>query len=294
MNSTQLRSIAERQRISGVRLMGLAAGVTSARTAIYVDSEVRIGYFRLNKDNVWNVEPTNRARFCVLAERGGTIGKLAVRVGNLLKIPAGFSPTNMDLKNTSLFVAYFNDLPAASTLEVLDRIPLQPFEAEQIIVPAGTPFEFYSRFNLAEVIVPPGVVTSEHDLGVNERYLMCSGPATIFLNGEARKLFAGDIAHIPSGTMQYIKNDSAQPLRFYCLCTPPLLWKHMDPAVRPEAVLKDSVCKCGGKIIVISFESLQLSRKSDKFKRPGHARGKEQRPRNHGYGTRSATAWTDN
>jgi mannose-6-phosphate isomerase-like protein (cupin superfamily) len=111
---------------------------------------------------------------------------------------------------------------ADKAAHVLGRVPLSPFEAERIIVPVGTPFKFGEVFNLAEVVVPPGVTTSQHNLGVNERYLVLEGRGSMFLDDAVQPVDAGSVVHIPSGVMQAIRNDSAgDVLRFYCLCTPP-------------------------------------------------------------------------
>jgi mannose-6-phosphate isomerase-like protein (cupin superfamily) len=217
------RSLQTRQRLSGVGPMGVRPGVTSAREAAYFDNEIRVEYFDLAPGEGRTLYPGPLPRFGVLGRGILTVHNVVIVPGQILIVRDGYEALmTAGASGTTLFLADVDeDVPAGASVQLVEGDPLEPFEPEGIIVAAGTANRLGARFNLAEVIVPPGVRTSQHDLGVNERYLMLDGPATVRLDDRVFKVDAGDVVHIPSGTMQCLENTAAGPLRFYCLCTPP-------------------------------------------------------------------------
>lgn len=76
--------------------------------------------------------------------------------------------------------------------------------------------------SVARVRVELGVTTERHYLvGVDERYVIVSGEGVMEVGAvPPRYVTAGDVALIPAGHAQRISNTGAQPLIFYCVCTP--------------------------------------------------------------------------
>lgn len=75
--------------------------------------------------------------------------------------------------------------------------------------------------SLALARVPPGVETQLHSLtGVTEVYILRKGSGVIEVGGVQRRVAAGEQAVIAAGVAQRIRNDGADDLEFYCLCTP--------------------------------------------------------------------------
>lgn len=216
-------SLAVRQRASGVGWMGVQPGVTSARSRAYLDNEVRVEYIDLAPGAARTIFPAAVPRVGVLGHGLLTIENFVVVPGQIVVIREGCETllTAGASRVTLFLVEIDDDIGGGPAVRVVVGDVLAPFEPEGIIVAPGTANRLGARFNLAEVIVPPAVTTSEHDLGVNERYLIVDGPATVFLGGRPATVEPGDVVHIPSGTLQYLRNSSGRPFRFYCLCTPP-------------------------------------------------------------------------
>lgn len=215
--------------------MGVPPGVALVgRDPPSKDAEVALRYVTLNSKESWRRPPSATASFFIFGFGRGRVEGQAVEPGRLLVGPASTGVAiEAEKQGLNFFEVQIPNLESpVERVEVRPRVPLSIFHAEQIVVPGGTPFRFGSTFNLAEVIVPQGVTTSEHDLGVNERYLMLGGPATMFLDDRSYLVNAGSVVHIPSGTVQSIRNDSTQPLRFYCLCTPPFTPDTFAPGQR--------------------------------------------------------------
>ncbi len=219
-------SLAWRQERSGVKPMGVAGGVTRlAPGELYRDAETVIGRIDAPAGAKLGIGGSPRPQFFVVGSGSALIDGKEVHAGQLLALaPNRAADVTAGARGVRGFICELEgSITPAPATSVHPRVPLAPFDAEQIIVPAGTPFAFGDVFNLGEVLVPPGVTTSQHDVGVNERYLMMGGPATMFIDGVKTEVQSGDIVHIPSGGLQNIKNDSGAALRFYCLCTPPFV-----------------------------------------------------------------------
>jgi len=213
-----------RTKPAGTKPMGVKPGVTSAVGRAYKDSEAEITFTALKPDQRFLASSGNKSMVCVFGKGSGVLDGKPVTAGQVLTLQPGQEQALKAGKDgLEVFVARMNtplgdDVPP---VQLLDRLKLAPFEAEQIIVAPGTPYAFDGKFNVAEVIVPPGVRTSEHDLGINERYLVLEGAGTMFLDGKEHPVSKGSVVHIPARVAQAIQNDSDQPMRFYCLCSPP-------------------------------------------------------------------------
>lgn len=204
--------------------MSIQAGISDAQDFPYEDGEVIVEYCKLESGKQLNQSKVATHRFLVFGTGRGYVNDMILTPGKLLIIPPEIPSTiNADEGcGLNFFIVRVKGTRFDITeITLLDRVPLALFYDEKIIVPKESPFNFDSVFNLGEVIVSPGVKTSKHILGVNERYLVFGGPAAMFLDDERYSVTTGNIVHIPSGTIQSIKNTSQQPLRFYCLCTPP-------------------------------------------------------------------------
>jgi hypothetical protein len=81
-------SVVERQRRIGVRPMGVGAGVTLAAASPYRDEQVVVRFVRLIPDEIWELQPTSVARFCVFGVGRGLADGRLVRAGDLLVVPA--------------------------------------------------------------------------------------------------------------------------------------------------------------------------------------------------------------
>lgn len=217
-------SLEIRQKQSGVKQMGIQAGVSDTQNFPYEDEEVIVEYCKLESGEELNQSKVDIHRFLVFGTGRGYVNNMILTPGKLLIIPPEIPLTiNADERcGINFFIVRVKGARfGIREIALHDRVPLTPFYEEKIIVPKGTPFNVDSVLNLGEVIVPPGIKTSKHTLGVNERYLVFGGPAAMFLDDVQHFVTMGNIVHIPSGTIQSIKNTSLQPLRFYCLCTPP-------------------------------------------------------------------------
>jgi len=76
--------------------------------------------------------------------------------------------------------------------------------------------------SIARATVDPGVTTQRHYLvGVDERLLVASGSGIVDVEGVGpTPVGAGDVVVVPAETAQHVQNDTAEPLVFYCICTP--------------------------------------------------------------------------
>ena len=77
-------------------------------------------------------------------------------------------------------------------------------------------------YSLAYAELPPGASSLPHRLDRrSEVYILLEGEGTAFLEDQAFPLQAGDVLVIPPGTIQYLRNDGATPIRFWCIVAPP-------------------------------------------------------------------------
>lgn len=202
----------------------LVAGVIGARRHEVADPAVTLRYRelaagqrgRLEASEHWQLMLCGRGHARVLGRtiEPGELALLSPR--NALRFEAG--PRGFEWFEIEVLD------PAAHGpgVRIAPRPPLVPFPEELIVVSETTPESFGGTLSLAEVLVPPGVTTSQHRLSVDERYLMLEGTATMLLAGQAVPVGPGDVVRIPAGVMQSIRNESpSEVLRLHCLCTPP-------------------------------------------------------------------------
>ncbi|MGE5154203.1 MAG: cupin domain-containing protein [Bdellovibrio bacteriovorus] len=80
--------------------------------------------------------------------------------------------------------------------------------------------------SVARARVEPGVTTRWHRLqGIGERYLIVSGQGIAEVEGmDSTTVRPGDLLYIPPGSAQRIRNNGAEDLIFYALCSPRFQW----------------------------------------------------------------------
>lgn len=75
--------------------------------------------------------------------------------------------------------------------------------------------------SIARARVEPGATTTLHRLDVDERYLVTAGCGVVEVEGvSATEVGAGDLAVVPAGKSQRIRNTGTEDLVFYCVCSP--------------------------------------------------------------------------
>lgn len=191
----------------------------------YADADVHLRFIHLAADEERDLGPSEHPRLLVLGGGRGHLLGTPLAPGDVVVVPpAPHLRLRAGATGLSAFEARAPRAPVSPPgLRVEPRVRLGPFPQELIIAPAGAPFRLGAELSLAEVLVPPGVTTSQHSLGVDERYLLLSGPATMGLGEHEHPVTCGDVVAIPAGVLQHIRNDSPDPLRLYCLCTPPFV-----------------------------------------------------------------------
>ena len=76
--------------------------------------------------------------------------------------------------------------------------------------------------SLAEAWLDPGQATERHyHARTEEIYILLDGEGEMEVDGERRRVAAGDAILIPPGASHQIRADDAAPLRFLCCCAPP-------------------------------------------------------------------------
>lgn len=80
---------------------------------------------------------------------------------------------------------------------------------------------------LAEAWLEPGQATQRHrHARTEEVYVLLDGEGEMEVDGERRRVGAGDAILIPPGARHRITADAGVPLRFLCCCAPP--YSHDD------------------------------------------------------------------
>jgi mannose-6-phosphate isomerase-like protein (cupin superfamily) len=81
--------------------------------------------------------------------------------------------------------------------------------------------------SLAEATIAPGQATTRHYHRASEEiYYLVEGSGEMELDGERRRVSAGDAVLIPPGSWHRIRADERGPLRLLCACAPP--YRHED------------------------------------------------------------------
>ena len=91
----------------------------------------------------------------------------------------------------------------------------------------GLPTGGVERVSLAEATLAPGQATQRHNHRASEEiYFVLDGEGKMELDGEQRRVGAGDAIAIPSGAWHELRAEGDRPLRILCCCAPP--YRHED------------------------------------------------------------------
>jgi mannose-6-phosphate isomerase-like protein (cupin superfamily) len=86
------------------------------------------------------------------------------------------------------------------------------------------------QYSLAHAIVEVGQASEPHILHKSsELYIILEGKGEIFIGDEKAFVCANDIALVPAGVMQWIRNTGAVPLVFYVIVSPP--WRESEEEI---------------------------------------------------------------
>ncbi|MDX6543377.1 MAG: hypothetical protein QOK32_980 [Gaiellaceae bacterium] len=91
----------------------------------------------------------------------------------------------------------------------------------------GLPTGGVEHQSLAEATLAPGQVTQRHYHRVSEEiYFVLDGEGEMDVDGEKRRVSAGDAVAIPAGAWHELGAEGDRPLRILCSCVPP--YRHED------------------------------------------------------------------
>ena len=85
------------------------------------------------------------------------------------------------------------------------------------------------RYSLAHAVVKPGQTTTPHKLKSSEVYYILEGEGEMHIDGESRKIGAGQAVYIPPEAIQYIRNVGVTDLIFLCIVDP--AWRAEDEEI---------------------------------------------------------------
>jgi mannose-6-phosphate isomerase-like protein (cupin superfamily) len=81
--------------------------------------------------------------------------------------------------------------------------------------------------SLAEAAIAAGSATTRHYHRASEEfYFLLEGSGDMEIDGERRRVGAGDAVLIPAGSWHQITADARTPIRMLCCCSPP--YSHED------------------------------------------------------------------
>jgi quercetin dioxygenase-like cupin family protein len=76
------------------------------------------------------------------------------------------------------------------------------------------------RYSLIDMYVPPGGGPPPHRHDFEESFTVLEGEIEATFRGEKLSLRAGQVIQIPANAPHQFRNNSAQPARLLCLCSP--------------------------------------------------------------------------
>jgi mannose-6-phosphate isomerase-like protein (cupin superfamily) len=76
------------------------------------------------------------------------------------------------------------------------------------------------HYSLAWAMVKPGEKTLPHTLDNTEVYYILNGAGLIYINNEETRIKPHDVIYIPAQAVQYVENDTNEPLEFLCIVDP--------------------------------------------------------------------------
>lgn len=85
------------------------------------------------------------------------------------------------------------------------------------------------RYSLAHAIVRAGQTTWLHALRTSEVYYILAGEGRMHIDGESKRVAAGDAVYIPPKANQQITNTGSADLAFICIVDP--AWRKEDEVV---------------------------------------------------------------
>ncbi len=91
----------------------------------------------------------------------------------------------------------------------------------------GLPTGGVEHQSLAEATLAPGQATQRHYHRASEEiYFVLDGEGELELDGERRRVGAGEAVAIPPGAWHELRAEGDRPLRILCCCAPP--YRHED------------------------------------------------------------------
>lgn len=76
------------------------------------------------------------------------------------------------------------------------------------------------RFCVIDMHVPPGGGPSPHRHDFEETFILLAGEMQVTFRGQKSTLHAGDTVNVPSNAPHQFHNESSQPVRMLCICSP--------------------------------------------------------------------------
>ena len=101
----------------------------------------------------------------------------------------------------------------------------------EVLSPASDDVEL--RYSMAHARLPAGASSTPHRLAGSEVYVFLAGRGAITVDGETRRIGAGDVVYVPPRALQHVDSDGAEELVFLCIVDPP--WRAEDEEVLGEA-----------------------------------------------------------
>jgi len=91
----------------------------------------------------------------------------------------------------------------------------------------GLPTGGVDHQSLAEATLAPGQATQRHYHRASEEiYFVLDGEGELEIDGDRRRVGAGDAIAIPPGAWHELRAEGDRPLRILCCCAPP--YRHED------------------------------------------------------------------
>ena len=76
------------------------------------------------------------------------------------------------------------------------------------------------RYSLIDMLIPPGGGPPPHRHDFEEMFTILDGEIELTFRGEAHRAITGSTLNIPANAPHSFRNNSEQPVRLLCMCTP--------------------------------------------------------------------------
>jgi mannose-6-phosphate isomerase-like protein (cupin superfamily) len=103
---------------------------------------------------------------------------------------------------------------------VSDYEPFTSIDGCQIVEVIGLKTTGTREVSLAYATLKPGMKTIPHHHEFTEIYMIEHGEGIMHLNGEKRKIKAGDNILIPARALHHLENIGEKELTLWCVCSP--------------------------------------------------------------------------